>query len=90
MATKNYPKMSSGILGDERFHELVNAIYDVWQAISPDVEGCDSVEEKIELCLDANRLTTFGHEASEKYLEELEAQYGHEQVDKFLAREVDL
>lgn len=84
---------------DPRFKKLLRDIQTTWQAIGPDCEQCaeecgESMTEegRVEVCIDADRMTTFakGSEDSHDYVTELYEKHGYEQVMSCLARHTNL
>jgi len=76
--------------------ETKRAIIEVWGQIASDLLGDLDVESEmtneiaIETCIDANRLSTFGHaEAEAEILREVEAN-GYEETLKSLSEKVRL
>lgn len=63
----------------------------VWNAIAESASGfCDDNESAIEMCIDANRLQTFGSTESENELKKLIADHGFKAVIRELSKTVIL
>lgn len=76
---------------------LKNGINGVWNAIANDVcvaalECGDEMtnEIAIELCVDADRLSTFGYKSADAELEALVKEHGYDKVFKALCQQISL
>ena len=59
----------------------------VWQAISLDVvEFCEDNESAIEMCIDANRLSTFANKSSDDEIQSLCKEFGYHTVLRQLSK----
>lgn len=70
--------------------DLKHAIQDLWSMIAWDVGHCDSNEEAVEICIDADRLMTYGFPQEDQEVTHLIQQYDYPTVLKALSREIQL
>lgn len=77
---------------DPQFAKLIEDIYEVWQAIGPDVESVTRVnEERIEMCVDADHLTlTIKAPDSQAYLRTLIDKHTYPKVLTLLSKHLQL
>lgn len=69
--------------------EIEAAVIGVWNAIAPDAaEVVEDNECAVEMCIDANRLSTFGYQNEESAVTKLIAEFGYMVVLKALSKKV--
>jgi hypothetical protein len=71
---------------------LKRPIHTTWQAIGPDaIEMCEDNEQAMEMCLDADRLLTYGDDEAAHKVYKLEvAQSGYMPLLKYLSANIQL
>jgi len=80
--------MSQKPLFSERLLRDVNK---VWNAIAESASGfCEDNESAVEMCIDANRLSTFASAESEQELTNLVTKFGYKSVLTHLTKQVSL
>lgn len=84
-------------LDDEFLNQVSGPIEDVWQQIASDAMAVSqemgeemSNAEAMELVLDADRLTTFGHPAEDQLIEAAIKEHGYDKVGRFLRKHIRL
>ena len=87
----------ASMLTPEFINLVNNPINNVWQTIGSDlyavVEECGDTlgnEEAIECCIDANRLTMYGHKDAENAIDNAVKQHGYGKVHKYLCKNIKL
>lgn len=78
---------------DQEFLKKVKpAIVQVWNYIQADIEESCTNAEAMELCLDANRISTFvtGGKEIDALIEQASKEHGYAKVDKFLCKHIQL
>lgn len=71
--------------------QFLNDVNKVWGAIAPDAaEFCEDNESAVEMCIDANRLSMYGSEASEIELRGYIAAHNYRIVLRELCKQVSL
>ena len=71
--------------------QFLNDVNKVWEAIASDAaEFCEDNESAVEMCIDANRLSMYGCEASEIELRGYIATHNYRVVLRELCKQVSL
>ena len=74
----SFNKQFNCVFVPEFSKQLISDVQVVWQAISPDVvEFCEDNESAIEMCIDANRLSTFANKSSDDEIQSLCKEFGY-------------
>lgn len=84
-------------LDDTFLKQVEPAMQEVWQQIAYDaIDASQAMGDRvtnaaaIEMTLDADRLSSFGHEATAKLIDAAIEEHGYVKVERFLRRNVHL
>jgi hypothetical protein len=79
-------------LDQEFLNQVRPAIVKCWNYIAADIDWNCSNAEAIELCLDADRISTLvdGGKAIDELIRQADKEHGYQKVEKFLCKHIQL